>query len=54
MFWIGSIVGIFVGFNLGIVVAGLLWSFKKNDTEDHFNPDSNGLCCNGQDLRISM
>jgi len=34
MFWIGFIVGIFLGANIGIVVAGLLISAKKNDAED--------------------
>ena len=31
MFWTGLILGIFLGANLGIVVAGLLAAAKRND-----------------------
>jgi hypothetical protein len=44
MFWIGFIVGIFLGLSLGIVVAGLLWSSKKTDTEAPFKPNAAGWC----------
>ena len=48
MFWTSFIVGIFFGLNIGIVVAGLLWSAKENDAEDHFNPNHDRLCRNGR------
>jgi gas vesicle protein len=35
MFWTGLFIGIFLGANIGIVVAGLLFSPKKNDAENH-------------------
>jgi len=31
MFWLGFIIGLFVGANVGIVVAGMLYSAKKSD-----------------------
>jgi hypothetical protein len=37
MFWTGFIVGMFVGANIGVVVAGLLVSARKNDTPDHLS-----------------
>jgi hypothetical protein len=37
MFWIGFIIGAFVGANIGIVVAGLLISARKNDAQDHLS-----------------
>ena len=35
MFWTGFIIGMFVGANIGVVVAGLLVSAKRNDAKDH-------------------
>ena len=37
MFWTGFIIGAFVGANIGVVVAGLLVSAKKNDAQDHLS-----------------
>lgn len=37
MFWTGFIIGAFVGANIGVVVAGLLISVKKNDAQDHLS-----------------
>ena len=37
MFWTGFIAGVFLGANIGIVVAGLLISAKKNDAQDHLS-----------------
>ena len=31
MFWIGIIIGLFVGANVGIVIAGMLFSAKARD-----------------------
>lgn len=35
MFWTGLIVGIFLGANLGIVIAGLLFAAKRRNAENH-------------------
>ncbi|HSN23219.1 MAG TPA: hypothetical protein VLS45_03475 [Methylomicrobium sp.] len=34
MFWTGFILGIFLGANLGIVIAGMLAAAKRNDAEN--------------------
>lgn len=39
MFWMGFIIGIFVGTNMGIVVAGLL-AAKRRDAEDRSSETS--------------
>ena len=31
MFWIGIIIGLFVGANVGVVIAGMLFSAKARD-----------------------
>ena len=31
MFWIGIIIGLFVGANVGVVIAGMLFSAKTRD-----------------------
>ena len=35
MFWLGLIIGLFVGANIGIVVAGMLFSAKARDKSLH-------------------
>ena len=35
MFWLGFIIGLFVGANIGIVVAGMLFSAKARDKALH-------------------
>jgi hypothetical protein len=35
MFWTGFIVGVLLGANLGIVIAGMLFSAKRRDAENH-------------------
>ena len=35
MFWLGFIIGLFVGANVGIVVAGMLYSAKNSDQTMH-------------------
>ena len=37
-FWTGIIIGIFVGANIGIVVAGVLAASKRSDYADIFQP----------------
>ena len=39
MFWQGLIIGIFVGASVGIVVAGLIASAKRQDHADDDNPE---------------
>jgi hypothetical protein len=34
MFWTGFILGVYLGANLGIVVAGMLAAAKRNDAEN--------------------
>ena len=40
MFWTGFLVGIFVGANIGVVVACLLSSAKRRVVEDHSTQNS--------------
>jgi hypothetical protein len=40
MFWTGLIVGIFLGANIGIVVAGILSAAKRREAEDHSSETS--------------
>ena len=35
MFWLGLIIGLFVGVNIGVVVAGMLFSAKAGDNPLH-------------------
>ena len=35
MFWLGLIIGLFVGVNIGVVVAGMLFSAKAGDKTSH-------------------
>lgn len=35
MFWTGFLVGIFVGANIGVVIAGMLSAAKRREAEDH-------------------
>ena len=37
-FWTGIIIGVFVGANIGIVVAGVLAASKSRDYEEIFQP----------------
>ena len=37
-FWTGIIIGVFVGANIGIVVAGVLAASKHSDYEEIFQP----------------
>jgi hypothetical protein len=37
-FWTGIIIGVFVGANIGIVVAGVLAASKHSDYEEIFKP----------------
>ena len=39
-FWTGIIIGVFVGANIGIVVAGVLAASKHSDYEEIFQPGS--------------
>ena len=37
-FWTGIIIGVFVGANIGIVVAGVIAASKRRDYEESFQP----------------
>ena len=37
-FWTGIIIGVFVGANIGIVVAGVIAASKRRDYEEIFQP----------------
>ena len=39
MFWQGLIIGVFVGANVGIVVAALIASAKRQNHADNDNPE---------------
>ena len=40
MFWTGLLVGIFVGANIGVVVACILSATKRHEAEDHSSETS--------------
>jgi hypothetical protein len=40
MFWTGFLVGIFVGANIGVVVACILSATKRHEAEDHSSETS--------------
>ena len=35
MFWLGVLVGVFVGANMGVVIAALLISIEKEEVYEH-------------------
>ena len=35
MFWTGFFLGIFLGANIGVVVAGMLFAAKRREAEEH-------------------
>ena len=35
MVWTSFFIGIFVGANIGVLVAGMLYAAKRHDAEDH-------------------
>ena len=37
MFWTSFFIGIFLGANIGVVVAGMLFAAKRREAEDHSN-----------------
>ena len=37
MFWTSFFIGIFVGANIGVLVAGMLYAAKRREAENHSN-----------------
>ena len=52
MFWTGLITGIFIGVNVGLFIAALLLSAKKNDDADIIDRNIDYTLCKHQTYNI--